>query len=69
MTPRPVTVRPTDDLADVAAVLLDRGVCAVPVVDGERLVGIVSRRDILTSIARQRPARARRDTLAAASAS
>ena len=69
MTPRPVTVRPTDDLADVAAVLLDRGVRAVPVVDGERLVGIVSRRDILTSIARQRPARARRDTPAAASAS
>jgi CBS domain-containing protein len=49
MTPQPVTVRPTDDLADVAAVLLDRGVRAVPVVDGERLVGILSRRDVLTS--------------------
>jgi len=55
MTPRPVTVRPTDELADVAAVLLDRGVRAVPVVQGERLVGILSRRDILTYIARQRP--------------
>jgi CBS domain-containing protein len=53
MTPRPVTVRPTDGLADVAAVLLDRGVRAVPVVDGERLVGIVSRRDVLSLMARQ----------------
>src|SRR5690242_20543441 len=33
MTPQPVTVRPTDDLTDVATVLLDRGVRAVPVVD------------------------------------
>src|SRR5690349_22205196 len=51
MTPHPVAVRPTDELADVAAVLLDRGVRAVPVVDGERLVGILSRRDVLSSIA------------------
>jgi CBS domain-containing protein len=57
MTPRPVTVRPTDELADVAAVLLDRGVCAVPVVEGQRLVGIISRRDILSYIARQLPSR------------
>src|SRR5689334_5686747 len=55
MTPRPVTVRPTDELADVAAVLLDRGVRAVPVVDGERLVGILSRRDVLSLIAQQAP--------------
>jgi CBS domain-containing protein len=55
MTPQPVTVRPTDELADVAAVLLDRGVRAVPVVEGERLVGILSRHDILSIIARRRP--------------
>jgi CBS domain-containing protein len=66
MTPRPVTVRPTDDLADVAAVLLDRGVRAVPVVDGQRLVGIISRRDILSYIARQRPASSRGDRPVAA---
>jgi CBS domain-containing protein len=53
MTPEPVTVRPTDELTDVAAVLLDRGVRAVPVVDGERLVGILSRRDVLALTARQ----------------
>jgi CBS domain-containing protein len=54
MTPRPVTVRPTDELADVAAVLLDRGIRAVPVVEGQRLVGIISRHDILSYIAQQR---------------
>lgn len=53
MTPQPVTVRPTDELADVAALLLDRGIRAVPVVDGERLVGILSRHDILSLIARR----------------
>ena len=66
MTPRPVTVRPTDDLADVAAVLLDRGVRAVPVVEGQRLVGIISRHDILSYIARQRPASSRGDRPVAA---
>ena len=55
MTPEPVTVRPTDDLADVAAVLLDHGVRAAPVVEGERLVGIISRHDILSFVARQQP--------------
>jgi len=55
MTPQPVTVRPTDELAEVGAVLLDRGVRAVPVVDGERLVGILSRRDVLTLIAQEAP--------------
>jgi CBS domain-containing protein len=69
MTPHPVTVRPTDELADVAALLLDHGVRAAPVVESGRLVGIVSRRDILTSIARQRPAHARRDARTAATAS
>jgi CBS domain-containing protein len=65
MTPRPVTVRPTDELADVAAVLLDRGIRAVPVVEDQRLVGIISRHDILSYIARQRPASSRGDRLAA----
>ncbi len=46
MTPKPVTVGPTDDLTAVEAVLLDYGVRAVPVVDRGRLVGIVSRHDV-----------------------
>ena len=66
MTPQPVTVRPTDELADVAAVLLDRGVRAVPVVDGERLVGILSRRDVLNRIAQEAPTPSRHDERAVA---
>ena len=61
MTPQPVTVRPTDELAEVAAVLLDRGVRAVPVVDGERLVGILSRRDVLSLIAQEATTASRRE--------
>jgi len=56
MTPQPATVRPGDELVDVAGVLLDRGVRALPVLDGERLVGIVSRHDVLPHIARRRAA-------------
>jgi CBS domain-containing protein len=59
MTPQPVTVSPTDELADVATVLLDRGLRAVPVVQDQRLVGIISRHDILSYIAQQRQARLR----------
>ncbi|SHH33269.1 CBS domain-containing protein [Jatrophihabitans endophyticus] len=44
----PVLCLPTTaDAADVAQVLLDNHVRAVPIVDGADLVGIVSRRDLL----------------------
>jgi hypothetical protein len=36
MTPQPATVRPGDELADAAGVLLDRGVRAVRVAECER---------------------------------
>lgn len=51
MTPEPVTMRPTDDLADVVAAMLRHGVRSVPIVDEGRLVGIVSRRDVLRCVA------------------
>ncbi len=40
------------DTADLAAVMLDNNVRAVPIVDGARLVGIVSRRDLLRTLLR-----------------
>lgn len=40
------------DLADLAAVMLDNHVRAVPIVDGGRLIGIVSRRDLLRTLLR-----------------
>ena len=42
----------TADVADVARLFLDAGLRSVPVVDGEQLVGIVSRRDLLRPLVR-----------------
>lgn len=47
MTPRPITVHPDTSVVEVARILLERGISAVPVVDGERIVGIVSEGDLL----------------------
>ncbi|HEY2959195.1 MAG TPA: CBS domain-containing protein [Actinomycetota bacterium] len=43
-----VTVPPDARLKDVAATLVEHGINAVPVVDDDRLVGIVSEADLLT---------------------
>ncbi|MET9226188.1 CBS domain-containing protein [Lentzea sp. NPDC003310] len=49
-TPR--TVTPNTDLAEVADLMLQHGIRSVPVVRDNRLVGIVTRRDLLKSISR-----------------
>jgi CBS-domain-containing membrane protein len=51
MTEAPVTMRPEDDLADLVALMLDAGIRSVPIVEDNRLVGIVSRRDVLRVVA------------------
>ncbi len=60
MTPDPVTLPETTPLAKAAAVMADRGLKRIPVVDAQqRLVGMVSRSDLLATVAeglRQRPA-------------
>lgn len=50
MTASPVTVQADTPLADVATLMVDRDVSRVPVLDGERLVGIVSKSDIVRSL-------------------
>jgi CBS domain-containing protein len=52
MTSRVRTVRDTDDIADVARLFVDERVRSVPVLEQERLVGIVSRRDLLRTLVR-----------------
>jgi len=46
----PLSVTPDTDVAEVARVLLDERIPSVPVLDGGCLVGVVSRRDVLSSL-------------------
>ena len=52
MTGTPLAMRPEDDLADVVSLMLDGHVRSVPIVDDGRVVGVLSRRDVLRVVAR-----------------
>ncbi|SFK99832.1 CBS domain-containing protein [Geodermatophilus ruber] len=52
MTREVRSVQDTADIADVARLFVDDRLRSVPVVDGDRLVGIVSRRDLLRTLVR-----------------
>ncbi|MCE3555151.1 CBS domain-containing protein [Pseudonocardia sp. RS11V-5] len=54
MTHRPVSAGPDDDLADVVATMLDSGLRAVPIVDADAVVGILTPRDVLRLVADRR---------------
>jgi CBS domain-containing protein len=46
------SVEPTEDLSDVARLVVDEALRSVPVVHDQRLVGILSRRDLLRALVR-----------------
>jgi CBS domain-containing protein len=50
MTTEPITVGPDALVTDVATLIVERDVARVPVMDGEELVGIVSKSDIVRSL-------------------
>lgn len=50
MTARPLTLRPTDDIASAARLLADHGIKAAPVVVAHHPVGVVARRDLLRAL-------------------
>lgn len=52
MTAQPVTVRSDQDLAAVVELLSDTFIKSLPVVDDGRVVGVVSRRDLIAVLAR-----------------
>lgn len=50
MTRKPITVQVGSTLEDVATLLVERDVSRVPVLDGETLVGIITKADIVRSM-------------------
>jgi CBS domain-containing protein len=52
MASEPVTASPDDDVSDIAQLMLSHDVRSVPVVDAGKILGIVSRRDILRTVVR-----------------
>lgn len=52
MSAYPLTTTPQTDVARVAEAMVENDVRSVPVLDGRKLVGIVSRRDILRAMVR-----------------
>jgi len=50
MSTHPVTVQADAPVTDVATLMVDRDVSRVPVLDGDRLVGIISKSDIVRSL-------------------
>jgi CBS domain-containing protein len=50
MTPEPVTVAADALVTDVATLMVERDVSRVPVLDGDTLVGIVSKSDLVRSL-------------------
>lgn len=52
MTDTAVCLTPTADIADIAALMQDSRIRAVPIVEGARVVGIVSRRDLVRTLLR-----------------
>jgi CBS domain-containing protein len=53
MTPDPVTVGPDTDLAEVASLMVDRKFHTIPVVEGDELVGVIGKEDVLRTLMRE----------------
>ncbi|MCD4787463.1 MAG: CBS domain-containing protein [Desulfobacterales bacterium] len=50
MTPNPVTVRPETSVEEVAALMVGKNFHTLPVVDEGKLVGILGKKDVLTTL-------------------
>jgi len=50
MTADPVTVQASATLEDAATLLVEKDVSRLPVMDGEKLIGVVSKSDIVRSL-------------------
>lgn len=50
MSPDPVTVEPDTDLETVASLMVDNNFHTLPVVEGDQLVGVVGKEDVLRTL-------------------
>ena len=50
MTPNPVTVGPETDIEDVAKLMVDQKYHTLPVMEGDKVVGIVGKEDVLKTL-------------------
>jgi CBS domain-containing protein len=50
MSPDPIVVGPDASIVDIAELMRERKINRVPVVEGKRLVGIVTRHDVLSAL-------------------
>ena len=53
MTTPPVTVDPETDIEKIAVLMVEKNFHTVPVVDGDKLVGIIGKEDILRTLIKQ----------------
>ena len=54
MTPNPVTVKPDSTIEAVAALMVDHNLHTLPVVENDRLVGVIGKEDILRTLVPER---------------
>ncbi|MEJ2099510.1 MAG: CBS domain-containing protein [Desulfobacterales bacterium] len=50
MTPDPVTIGPETDIEDVARLMVDKKYHTLPVMDGDKIVGVVGKEDVLKTL-------------------
>jgi CBS domain-containing protein len=50
MTPNPVTVGPETDIEEVAKLMVDKKYHTLPVMEGDKVVGIVGKEDVLKTL-------------------
>ncbi|MGD8992258.1 MAG: CBS domain-containing protein, partial [Desulfobacterales bacterium] len=50
MTPNPVTIGPDTDMEEVARLMVDKKYHTLPVVEGDKIVGVVGKEDVLKTL-------------------
>lgn len=50
MTPHPITVNPETPLKEAAAIILEKKIGGLPVVDGEELAGMITETDLIKAL-------------------